>query len=81
MDQTAPRRRGGPLDLTHQPTGRGRGGPGQPKTTADVNGRAEDLAELLDQGYSLLHAAERLRISYRTVFRYRTRLQAQQGAA
>lgn len=65
--------------LYRQPTGAGRGAPGLPKGALDVAGRIEDFAEVLAQGYSRLHAAERLGVSYRTACRYITRLR-QQGS-
>jgi molybdenum-dependent DNA-binding transcriptional regulator ModE len=67
--------------LYRTPTGAGRGGPGTLRDAAAVAGRVEDFAELLGQGYSLLYAAERIGVSYRTAARYINRLRAQQGTA
>ncbi|MEV0660152.1 hypothetical protein ACIBI3_02235 [Actinomadura luteofluorescens] len=62
-------------------TGTGMGGPGIPKTAADIAARLEDYAFLRALNVRRLDIAARLGVSYRTLNRYDARLRQQQDTA
>ena len=60
--------------LRYRPRTGNPGGHGVHKTRDDIDGRLEDLAELLRRETDRLVIARRLGISYRTLDRYQARL-------